>query len=154
MTTDFLYFVGLMVVILLTYMTWKLRGKNWKEYFSTKEGNGILASMFRGIGGVILLALLVWLFMGAVQAAPGTWVNDAGVFAGIDYTNKVSPACKQNTVDDRGTSNLGAWVNIWQSESKRVRVNSKYTHHSCVLGADDKQYDAIGVELQWKIWER
>lgn len=151
---DFLIFAGLMVVILLCYMGWKLRGENWKEYFSTKDGKGVLASMLRGIGGVILLALLVWLFLGATKVFAGSWMNDAGVFAGIDYTNKISPACKPSSVDDRGTSNLGAWVNMWQSESKRVRVNTKYTHHSCVLGSDDKQYDAIGVELQWKVWER
>ena len=40
------------------------------------------------------------------------------------------------------------------TDSKRVRVNAKYTHHSCALGPDDRQYDAVGVELEWKVWER
>ena len=39
---DALIFAGLSVLILLAYMGWKLRGVNWREYFSTREGLGIL----------------------------------------------------------------------------------------------------------------
>ena len=88
------------------------------------------------------------------SANAGTWLNDASVFAGIDYTKKLSPQCDNNSIDDRGTSNLGVRLNVWESEGKNVRLNSKYTHHSCVLGPDDRQYDAVGIELEWKVWQR
>ena len=42
----------------------------------------------------------------------------------------------------------------YPNDSKSVRVNTKYTHHSCALGPDARQYDAVGVELEWKVWER
>lgn len=149
---DTLTFVSWMLAILLSYMIWKLWGKNWVEYFKTKDGLGILRGIVLAVVGITMLGALIWLFTGAAFA--GTWVNDASVFAGLEQTRKQSPMCEQNTVDDRGTSNLGAVLNIWQSDSKRVRVNAKYTHHSCALGADDRQYDAAGIEVHWKVWER
>lgn len=148
---DAILFVCLLVIILLAYMGWFLRGVNWKEYFSTKTGKGILK-------GIVLAPLVILIIAGFFYLIPsanaGTWFNDASVFAGIDYTKKLSPQCDSNGVDDRGTSNLGAKLNIWESDSRNVRVNSKYTHHSCVLGPDDRQYDAVGIELEWKVWQR
>jgi len=148
---DAIIFVGLLLVILLSYMAWFLRNVNWKEYFSTKTGKGILK-------GIILAPAIILLIAGFFYLIPsanaGTWLNDASVFAGIDYTKKLSPQCDNNNIDDRGTSNLGVRLNVWESESKNVRLNSKYTHHSCVLGTDDRQYDAVGIELEWRVWKR
>lgn len=150
---DALIFVGFMVAILLLYMTIKLKGKSWKKFFATKEGKGILKGIILA-PVVILLIALVMHFIPSAQAQSGSWLNDASVFAGIDRTHKQSPQCDRNDTDNRGTSNLGAKLNIWQSDSKNVRVNSKYTHHSCVLGSDARQYDAIGIELEWRVWQR
>jgi hypothetical protein len=150
--TDALIFIGLLLIILLCYLAWKLRGKNWIEYFKTEDGIGILRGIV--LAPIVILLIAAVLSLLPSNARAGTWVNDASVFVGIDYTNKLSPSCQSNTVDDRGTSNLGARLNLWQSNSLGMRVNSKYTHHSCVLGADDRQYDALGIELDWKVWER
>jgi len=87
-------------------------------------------------------------------SAQGRWFTEAGVFIGLDSTLKQSPQCQVNAVDNRGTSNLGMFVNIWQSQSDRLQVNFKYTHHSCALGADRNAYDAFGVELRWVLWKR
>ncbi len=148
---DAIIFVGLLLVILLSYMAWFLRNVNWKEYFSTKTGKGILK-------GIVLAPAIILLIAGFFYLIPsanaGTWLNDASVFAGIDYTKKLSPQCDNNSIDDRGTSNLGVRLNVWESESKNVRLNSKYTHHSCVLGTDDRQYDAVGIDLEWRVWKR
>lgn len=35
---DALIFVGLMVAVVLLYIAWKLRGRSWREYFSTRDG--------------------------------------------------------------------------------------------------------------------
>lgn len=149
---DAIIFIGLLLAILLGYMVWKLWGHSWKEYFSTKDGLGILKGIILAPVIIIIIALFLFLIPGA--HAQGTWFNDASVFAGLDYTKKLSPQCERNAIDDRGTSNLGVKLNIWESESRRVRVNSKYTHHSCALGVDDRQYDGVGVELEWKVWSR
>lgn len=145
-------FVGLLLVILLGYMAVKLRGRNWVEYFKTKDGKGILKGIVLAPLVILILAALFMLLPG--RASAGTWFNDASVFAGLDYTKKLSPQCERNAVDERGTSNLGLRFNVWESDSRRVRLNSKYTHHSCALGPDDRQYDGLGIELEWKAWER
>lgn len=150
---DALLYVVLMVAVLLAYMAWRLRGVNWREYFSTRDGLGILRGIVLAPAAILLIGFVLWLILPS-RAIAGTFFNDASVFVGLDYTNKLSPQCERNSVDDRGTSNLGARLNLWESESRAVRVNSKYTHHSCALGADDKQYDAVGVELEWKVWAR
>ncbi len=145
-------FTGLLVAILLLYMIVKLRGKNWIEYFKTKDGKGILKGIV--LAPIVIMIIAFMLSLLPTSASAGTFFNDASVFAGIDYTKNVSPSCERNSTDDHGTSNLGFKINTWQSASGDVRVNSKYTHHSCVLGRDDRQYDAIGVELEWKVWKR
>lgn len=149
---DAILFVALMVGVLLAYMGWKLRGRSWREYFGTKDGKGILRGIVLAPLAILLIALAFALVPSCARA--GTWLNDASVFAGLDHTRKLSPQCRANDVDERGTSNLGARLNLWQSDSRRARVNAKYTHHSCALGRDDRQYDAVGLELEWRVWER
>src|SRR5690606_37359002 len=127
-------------------MGWMLRDQDWHEYFSTREGRGILRGILLAPVIIVILGLILMLLPG--DAAAGRWLNDARVFAGIDYTKNRSPMCEGNIVDDRGTSNMGVRLNVWESDSRRVRINSKYTHHSCVLGRDDKSYDALGIELE------
>ena len=80
--------------------------------------------------------------------AGGTWFNEANVFMGIDYTKKVSPMCDRGGYDDRATSNMGFEVNMWRNGG--VAVNAVYTHHS----SDASSYDAFGIRVVWKVWER
>lgn len=150
--SDAVIFVGLLLAILLVYMVRTLWGRSWRDYFATKDGMGILKGIVLAPIVILILAALFMLLPG--RASAGTWLNDASVFAGLDYTRKLSPQCERNEVDERGTSNLGLRLNLWESDSRRVRLNSKYTHHSCALGPDDRQYDAVGVELEWRVWER
>lgn len=151
MILDTLIFIGLLVATLLAYMLWKLRGKSWREYFGTPDGRGIL----RGIIVAPLAILLIGLAFSLIPTcAKAEWFNDATVFAGLDYTKSQSPQCQVNNIDNHGTSNLGAKINVWQSLSENVRVNSKYTHHSCALGIDAKSYDALGIELEWRVWQK
>ncbi|MCP3881670.1 MAG: hypothetical protein GY701_25265 [Sulfitobacter sp.] len=35
--TDAMIFVGLMVAVVLAYIAWRLRGRSWREYFSTRD---------------------------------------------------------------------------------------------------------------------
>jgi len=150
---DAFVFVGVMLAALFVYMTWKLGSPlKWPAYFGTETGRGILRGIILAPAAVLLIALLLLLVPG--KASAGDWLTDASVYAGIDYTKKLSPMCDANLVDDRGTSNLGVRANVWRSESRAVRVNAKYTHHSCALGSDDRQYDAVGVEVEWRVWSR
>lgn len=102
---DALIFVGLMMAVVLLYIAWRLRGRSWREYFSTRDGKGILKGIILAPGVILLIALALALLPSCAQA--GTWFNDASVYAGLDWTKKLSPQCDPNPVDDRGTSNLG-----------------------------------------------
>jgi hypothetical protein len=151
MLNDTLIFIGLLVTTLIAYMSWTLRGESWRKYFSTKDGKGIL----RGIVVAPLAILVLGVAFSLIPTcAKADWLNDATVFAGLDYTKSQSPQCEVNQIDNHGTSNLGVKLNVWQSASENVRVNSKYTHHSCALGKDARLYDALGVELEWRVWSR
>lgn len=150
--TDALIFIGLLLVVVLGYTTYKIPPSQWISYFSTKTGKGILKGIVLAPLAILIIALVLSL-LNKVQAQ-GRWMNEAGVFIGLDSTFKQSPQCQVNTVDNKGTSNLGAWLNVWQSSSDRLQVNVKYTHHSCALGQDRNGYDAFGVELRWALWRR
>lgn len=152
MLFDALIFIAAILVSVIAYLFWKLGSPlKWVPYFKTDDGKGILKGILLAPTVIIVIALILSLLP---SSAKGSWLNDASVFAGIDYTRKLSPMCDANQVDDQGTSNLGFRMNFWESESENIRVNSKYTHHSCVLGSDNKTYDALGVEVEWKVWER
>jgi hypothetical protein len=149
---DAIVFITLLVSVIILYISYKLPLTEWKTYFSTKEGKGILKGIILAPVAVLIIALVLSFFN--LVNAQGRWLNEAGVFIGLDSTLKQSPQCQPNNVDNRGTSNLGAWVNLWQSSSDRVQVNAKYTHHSCALGRDRNAYDAFGIELRWTLWKR
>jgi hypothetical protein len=139
-------FAVALVVLLLVVMVWRLWGVNWRTYFSTPTGKGILKGIVLAVVFAVGLALLT--------GCSGTYLNDASVYAGLDHTKKSSPSCDAGTRDDRTTSNLGLRGNIYQSEDGRFRTNAKYTHHSCAFSPDDRQYDAVGLELEYKLWSR
>ncbi len=149
---DAYIFIGLLVLVLLSYLLYKLPISQWKEYFSTRTGKGILKGIVLAPMAILVIALVLS-FLNKAQAH-GRWFNEAGVFIGLDNTLKQSPQCQVNPVDNKGTSNLGAWLNVWQSDSGRVQVNTKYTHHSCALGVDRNGYDAVGIEFRWTIFKR
>lgn len=116
-------------------------------YFSSQTGLGILKGVVLAIAFAAVTA-----FIGSANADEVKWFKDAEVFAGIDQTFDTSPQCVRGGLDDRATSNLGLRLNVY--ENGPFRINSKYTHHSCAFGEDDDGYDAVGIELIYKFWER
>ena len=118
------------------------------EHFKSDAGRGAAGSALKAIG----ILFLVGVVMVLASCADTTYLNDAGAYAGIDHTKNQSPQCKADGIDSHGTSNLGFWVNV--AESGPVRTNLRYTHHSCYLGSDRNSYDGVGVQVEYKFWER
>lgn len=158
--------LAIVLVIVFALLMWKVGPKGLRPYFSTKEGKGILKGIVLSPIVIAVIALLLAL-LGSLMPAKahaegldlsprtyGTFFNDASVFMGIDRTKGTSPQCWDGGVDARSTSNLGARLNLWQNPSGNVRVNAKYTHHSCALNRDRNGYDALGIELEWYVWRR
>lgn len=163
---DLLVVLMIVLAVMSVLILWKIKPKNLKAYFGSRDGQGVARGVVLGplviglIAVVALFVLTVLMYVTAPKAhaeglkVPGTWFNDAGVFMGIDHTKKLSPMCQGGGFDDRSTSNLGAKLNVWQSPSGNVRFNTMYTHHSCALNPDSKSYDAIGVQVEWTFWRR
>jgi hypothetical protein len=144
-----LEFIGALFAIVVIWLLYSLRGESIPEYFKTKTGKGIL----KGIVIVLALALVIVLLTGC-SAPTGTYFNKATIYAGLDQTKNPSPQCTDEGPDNKATSNVGAKLNIYQSADERFRLNTKYTHHSCAFNPDDDEYDAVGVELEYDIWNR
>jgi len=124
------------------------------DHFRTEEGKKDLLGILKGI----LMAVMFGLLMAGISllsgCSQGTWMNNASVYTGLDYTKDVSTACDEGNgnFDDRSTSNLGIRANVYQFEN--FSANAKYTHHSCAFGTDSEGYDALGVELEYQFWTR
>ena len=112
---------------------------------------------FIGKGAIASLALavvvVVCLFFGisaayAKEYKPAVWFDYTELFAGVDYTKKPSPSCEAGGVDDRLTSNIGVRQHIvsWRG----IETVGQYTHHSCVIGEDDRQYDSLGAQIVYR----
>lgn len=161
-TTDLLIVIGLVFAVCFGLLFWKVGLKNLPAYLKTRDGQGVAKGFILAPIIIIVIGLLMFLLPGKASAEnkpldltiPGTFFNDASVFMGIDRTRKQSPQCHAGGYDDRSTSNMGFRVNVWQSPSKNVRVNAQYTHHSCAINPDRNSYDALGVQVEWLIWNR
>lgn len=156
---DGLLVLGFAVFFVVGLLLWRVGPRNLKSFFSTKQGKGVARGLVLGPLVIILIAVAgSFLLTGRANAqglsVPGTWFNDAGVFLGLERTKKLSPMCGSGGYDDRTTSNLGVRLNVWQSPSGNVRFNTLYTHHSCAINPDHKSYDAVGVQVEWKFWQR
>ena len=141
-------FILAMVIILAVYTAYRLKksGLSPIEYFKTHTGLGILKGVL-----IAVVVMGVAVFLGGCS---GNYLNDASAYAGIEATKDVSPQCENTGIDPHGTSNLGFKLNLYQSDDGRFRTNAKYTHHSCALSPDRNTYDAVGMELEYKIWQR
>lgn len=139
-----LFLISLIISVTLTIV---LFVKKPKDYFKTKEGKGVLV----GIVAVLVVSLaLVLLFPNKAQAEEYKYFNSAELFVGLDNTRKISPMCTTGVNSDKLTSNVGLKASIISTAVSSV--NLKYTHHSCAVNPDNKSYDALGVEVTYKLW--
>lgn len=151
--------ITIVVLVIAALLLWRVGPKNIIPFFRTKEGKGVARGIVLAPIVIVAIAVVGYFVLGRTAHAqslqiPGTWFNDASVFMGIDHTRKLSPMCSAGGYDERSTSNMGAKLNVWQSPSGNVRFNTLYTHHSCAINPDHKSYDAIGVQVEWKFWQR
>ena len=153
---DSIIVISLVLAVVFGLLFWRIGFKNIIPYFKTKDGKGVAKGIILAPLVILVLGLLIWLLPGNAnaQTLQGTWFNDASVFMGIERTKKLSPQCHGGGYDERSTSNMGVRANVWQSASGNVRLNGKYTHHSCAINPDRNSYDALGVEVEWIVWKR
>jgi len=166
--TDLAFFLLCAVVIIVVWaaIQFKFSATAFKKWLKSREGLGATASAALGVGSICGLALVLYLIgmviaPNAARANPpsdmfkkGTWFNDNSVYLGLDYTLKQSPQCKDSSVDEHGTSNIGFRQNIWQRADGRFRLNATYTHHSGFLCADRNGYDGFGVNVEWFLYKK
>lgn len=154
----YFFLIILAVIFIAVFITFKMKKISFKAFVKGEAGNGAISSALLALSSIAIIAFLIFIVPNNANAdflQDGSWFNDAGVYVGLDYTIKPSPQCQINDpTDDRGTSNLGFKQNIWQDRTKTLRINAKYTHHSCFLGSDRNGYDGFGVEVEWKLYSR
>lgn len=143
--SDLWFFVLGSITMVLLITAYIIPPSKWFGYFSSEDGLGIL----KGIVIVVVVGAVVTTCT-TVTAGEPNYFEKGEVFLGLDHTKKQSPMCESNQVDDQWTSNVGARVSIVRIN--RAELLLKYTHHSCMLGVDDRSYDAIGLEWTWRVW--
>ena len=143
----FLTLAFILVIVLAAFVIGVGDLKDWSK---SKDGKQAL----KGIRMALTFCVVVVLVSLVTGCSQGTFFNDVRAFAGLESTLKPSPMCIESSTDNRWTSNLGVKANIYETNDERLRVNTQYIHHSCAFGVDDRDYDAIGLEAEYKIWSR
>ena len=134
-------------LVVVSFIATLLFVNNPRQYFKTKEGQGVL----KGILAVVFLSLLfaAGLFY-ANKANALEYFDYTEVFVGLDATKNVSPMCDTGQNSDRLTSNVGVRTNLVRSNDSQSFINLKYTHHSCAFNPDNRSYDALGLEVTYR----
>ena len=160
---DGLLFGGIILIVIFLTIFFGVGKNNIIPWIKSKAGRGALGSMILGVVVVVVTGILVTVLTGLFNKANaqssldtkyGSFLNNAYVFAGIDYTKNLSPQCVKGSLRDHLTSNMGMGVNLWKSPSERVQMDLQWTHHSCVLGVDRNSYDGAGIRVTWYPWVR
>lgn len=147
--------LGIAAVLGITLL-WKFKGKVGDIVSYFKRNLGVLKGIVLFVGAFIVVAVAT-LWVSSTQAdglKDLTYFNYAEIFVGMDHTKKLSPMCHTGEHSDRLTSNGGIKLNLVSTMSQRVEVNTLYTHHSCAYNRDREQYDAFGVQVVWKLWDK
>lgn len=116
------------------------------KYFKSKDGRGVLFGIVLALVAAILIALF------APKAKAFEYFSSGELFVGLDQTRKISPMCGTGPNSDRLTSNLGIRASLVRTDNSRAGINAKYTHHSCAVNPDKNGYDALGVEVIYRLW--
>lgn len=126
------------------------KGVNPIKYLSEKRG------IWSGIKFAFIFTVILSLFGALSGCSKGEYLKDGSVYMGLDVPMQTSPQCRSysNEVDDKTTSNLGVRVNVYESGDNKFRTNAKYTHHSCAFNTDIRVYDALGIEFEYKLFQR
>lgn len=160
----FLWFILTLIACVVITLGWQIGGPSKvKAYFSKPGRDRVQAGIEVFLVAAVLAALtslVVHALTNRAEAAepPETgsgveWFAFGEVYAGLDYTEqKTSPACFEDGVDDRLTSNGGVRVNVMQVAGGAFQLNGKYTHHSCALNSDRYLYDGFGLEATYRLW--
>lgn len=142
-------FIGCTLIIVagLFAYTWHRLGSlsKTRDYFLSVEGKGILKGVLLGC----LIPVLFALAASIAHAEPVRWGGPTTIFLGIEATKDSSPMCYGGGTNDRLTSNIGVRQQIIQRGP--IGLNAQYTHHSCAINRDREGYDAVGVQLEWRI---
>ncbi len=126
--------------------------KKAKEFWATSKGKNVRAGIVMFVGLGVALAFLT--MPSKSEAVELEYFQYGEVFLGVDNTFTSSPQCKKDQHNERLTSNGGFRFNVLRTTNKKVEVNAKYQHHSCAFNQDDLKYDALGIEIVWKLWSK
>lgn len=156
--TDFLIntaiFYGL-VVLFLGYMlvNTRIRLGSFEQainHYKTTENGSLTGIILAAVVFPIVVALgikLAYLFIGEASAEEVRYLQYTQIYAGLESTQKQSPQCYNDGVNDRLTSNLG--VNQHLIGYRDIDVFGTMRHHSCASSMDRESYDAIGMFVTW-----
>lgn len=99
--------------------------------------------------------LLPLYFMVSLSACgTGTYFNDASVHLGAYDGLGTAVLCDDRSGDDEYLTNVGLESNLYQSSGDRVRLNATYDYYSCTWGSDNKGFETVGLELEYKFFSR
>lgn len=151
---DLIYFVVSILAVAVLSIT--IYVKRPKTYFKTVKGKGVANGIILAVGAVIVVAASFYLLR--AEAAEFKYFDKGEVFMGLDHTKKLSPMCVSNQYSENGgnsdklTSNLGVKAEIVSTVDDITSVTVKYTHHSCAFNEDNLSYDALGLEVRYRLW--
>lgn len=156
--SDFLINAGVfytLVVLFLGYMLVDATRKtgslsNAINHYKNTENGSLTGIILAAVVFPIVMAAgikLAYLFIGEARADEVRYFEYTQIYAGLEHSQKLSPACYEGGVNDRLTSNLGLRQHL--IGYKDIDVLGQFHHMSCATNRDREGTDALGLTVNW-----
>lgn len=142
----------LLVLIIPVAWAWIVRGLNPKELLRYLKSQ---PKAFGGVKAAIAVVAIILVFGALLNGCAMKNVKTfqyVELYAGLERTDKPSPACDPGGIDDKSVSNIGINGHIFSTLDDTLTVESYIRHHSCYINNDKHAWDSKGIQSKYKIW--
>lgn len=156
--TDFLINTTIFYVLVIVFLGYMLVNARIKlgsfeqaiNHYKNTENGSLTGIVLAAVVFPIVMALgikLAYMFIGEASAEEFRYLQYTQIYAGLEHSQKLSPACYEGGVNDRLSSNLGLRQHL--IGYKDIDVLGQYHHMSCATNRDREGTDALGLTVTW-----
>ena len=103
------------------------------------------------VGALVITMILLWASRAVADEAEWQWLSYADIYVGIEAPNEPSLFCLDNAGGPSRYATSNGGIDLSVLKKGHVEYLATYQHHSCALNGDAQTYDAVGIQIRYRI---